>query len=212
MLNTAVRPDLAYNYLNALYYQTRKNRFGGCDKNKLRTHQGIASPNAEAIVSKLVESGWVDETESNVALTQEGWRYVTAERRGKTHASLSFVAAVELPSQREASEFRFDYILRDNTLRQSLRSIVVSIAHDVCREWGLRSFENAVNDPVLVTMLRRFALDYISKRVADGNLGIQEKLRLGSEQLSTGSRIAVENLPDAESWEYELEWCIHSRA
>ena len=211
MLNTAVQNEPAYKFLNALYYQTRKNRIGGCNKDKLRIHQGISVANADSIVDSLVSSGWVEAEETSVALTQEGWRHVMAERRGKSHASVSFISAVELPVQREASEFRFDYILRDNTLRQSSRSITVSVAHEVCRDWGLRSFDDSTNNPVLVKMLQRFALDCISKRMADGNLNTQEKLQLGSAQLSASNRIDSHDLPGSEAWEYELEWCIHSR-
>ena len=212
MKQTADTPDTGYDYVNTLYYQTRKNRFGGCNKDKLRKLLAMSPLTSTDVLEKLLTRGWVSEAGSDVLLTEDGWRYITGVRRDRSHATVQFTSAIEQAPEREAIVYKFEYNLRDNAFRQYTQSVTVSISNELCRQWQTRRLDEPVNDTALVNMLRRYAFDCISQRLMDNNLRSHEQLQLGPAAAHQICRYQDGNIPGTESLEYEVEWIMHNRA
>jgi hypothetical protein len=203
--------DPSYTLANALYYQSRRNRLRGCNKDTLRRLLALSVDAFDMSVSVLLARGWVMENKNDVILTAEGWQAVMELRRRKTHAAIRFLTAAEQLTGVGSHAYRFGYVLRDNIGRQFTHSVTVSITDELCRRWRLLDLEQSVDESGLIRLLRRLAFDHVAMRVATHTLNEHENFHVGGLVGVSECRYHPNDLPQTEQDEYEVEWQQDSR-
>ena len=205
-------PDTAHEHANALYYNTRRNRAKGCNKETLRRLLAFDTEAYNASASTLVARGWITEDGDDVSLTTDGWKGVLDSRRHKTHAAVCFTAAEEQPVGVGSHAYRFTYLFRDSLCRQYNHTVTVTITDELCRRWQSRELGSRTNVPDLKRLLRRLAFDHVARHLVANTLQVHEQLSVGGLVGTLPRRYQTRDLPETEQEDHEVEWQHDRRA